>query len=61
MDKGIFSKGVDAWCMDASEPDLLPGEPPSTVEDQKAHMDITALGTGARMLSGWPLMNVAAI
>lgn len=61
LDKALFSKGVDAWWMDASEPDLLPGEPPATVADQKAHLDKTALGTGARVLNAWSLENAAAI
>ncbi len=61
IDAGLFSKGVDAWWMDASEPDMLPGEPPSSVPDQEAHMDQTALGTGARMLNGWALENAKSI
>jgi alpha-D-xyloside xylohydrolase len=61
MDNALFKKGVDAWWMDASEPDLLPGEPPATVEDAKAYMNPTAMGTGARMLSGWGLMNSNAV
>jgi alpha-D-xyloside xylohydrolase len=61
MNTGIFSKGADAWWMDASEPDLLPGEPPASVEDQKHYIGSTALGTGARMLNGWALMNSNAV
>jgi alpha-D-xyloside xylohydrolase len=61
IDAGLFTKGIDAWWMDASEPDLLPGEPPSSVPDQEAHMDKTALGTGARMLNGWALENAESI
>jgi len=61
MDTGLFRKGIDAWWMDASEPDLLPGEPPASVEDAKAYMNPTAMGTGARMLSGWGLMNANSI
>jgi alpha-D-xyloside xylohydrolase len=61
IDTNLFKKGIDAWWMDASEPDLLPGEPPSSVPDQENHMDRTALGTGARMLNGWALENAASI
>jgi alpha-D-xyloside xylohydrolase len=61
IDAGLFSKGIDAWWMDASEPDLLPGEPPSTPQDQQNHMPITALGSGARMLNGWALENAKSI
>jgi alpha-D-xyloside xylohydrolase len=61
IDTSLFRKGIDAWWMDASEPDLLPGEPPSSVPDQETHMDHTALGTGARMLNGWALENAESI
>lgn len=61
MDKAIFSKGADAWWMDASEPDLLPGEPPSSPDDQKIYMNPTFLGTASRMLNGWGLMNADAV
>jgi alpha-D-xyloside xylohydrolase len=55
----LFSKGVDAWWMDATEPDLLPSPP--TAEGQKTHMNPTAMGTGSRMLNGYPLMNSGAV
>ena len=55
MDSALFSKGIDAWWMDATEPDLLPSPP--TVERQQTHMNPTFLGTGSRMLNGYPLEN----
>jgi alpha-D-xyloside xylohydrolase len=55
IDYGLFRKGIDAWWMDATEPDLLPSPPDR--EKMKSHMNPTALGTGARMLLGYPLMN----
>jgi alpha-D-xyloside xylohydrolase len=51
----LFSKGVDAWWMDATEPDLLPSPP--TLEGQQTHMNPTFLGTGSRMLNGYALVN----
>jgi alpha-D-xyloside xylohydrolase len=57
----LFPKGIDAWWMDASEPDLLPGEPPDDPEDAKLYMNPTAMGTGARMMSGWGLENANSI
>jgi len=45
---------VDAWWMDATEPDLLPTP---TLEGQRTHMDATALGKGARMLNAYSLVN----
>jgi alpha-D-xyloside xylohydrolase len=61
MNTHLFPKGIDAWWMDASEPDLLPGEPPDDPDDAKSYMNPTAMGTGARMMSGWGLMNSDAV
>jgi alpha-D-xyloside xylohydrolase len=51
----LFSKGIDAWWMDATEPDLLPSPP--SVDGQRTHMNPTFLGTGSRMLNGYALKN----
>ncbi|HEX8465166.1 MAG TPA: TIM-barrel domain-containing protein, partial [Abditibacterium sp.] len=53
MDKGLFSKGIDAWWMDATEPDLLAVP---NLAGHKANMAPTAGGTGARALNGYPLV-----
>jgi alpha-D-xyloside xylohydrolase len=58
IDRELFSKNVDAWWMDASEPDMLPTP---TLEGQHTHMHPTALGTGARMLNAYPLVNSEGI
>jgi len=55
VDTGLFSKGVDAWWMDATEPDVTPSPP--SLEGQQTHMNPTFLGTGSRMLNGYALMN----
>jgi alpha-D-xyloside xylohydrolase len=55
IDAGLFSKGIDAWWMDATEPDLLPSPP--TLDGQRTHMNPTFLGTGSRMLNGYALEN----
>ncbi|HTV39133.1 MAG TPA: TIM-barrel domain-containing protein [Candidatus Sulfotelmatobacter sp.] len=54
----LFSRGVDGWWMDASEPDMLPTP---TLEGQRAYLHPTALGTGAAMLNGYPLENSKAV
>jgi len=54
MNEGIFSKHVDAWWLDAPEPDLLPTP---TLDGQRTHMNPTALGSGARMLNAYSLVN----
>jgi len=55
IDTKLFSKGVDAWWMDATEPDLMPSPP--SLQGQQTHMNPTYLGTGSRMLNGYALVN----
>ena len=59
INKALFSKGIDAWWMDASEPDLTPSPP--TLEGQRTHMNPTAMGTASRVMNGYPLMNSMGI
>ncbi|MGO9127517.1 MAG: TIM-barrel domain-containing protein [Terriglobales bacterium] len=54
VNRELFSKNVDAWWMDATEPDLTPTP---TLEGQRTHVHPTALGTGARVLNAYPLLN----
>jgi alpha-D-xyloside xylohydrolase len=54
----LFSKGVDAWWMDATEPDL---SPTPTLETQKTRVNPTALGSGSRMLNGYALHNSRSV
>ncbi len=54
----LMSKDIDAWWMDASEPDLLPTP---TLAETKTHMNPTALGTASRVLNAYPLVNAQAI
>ena len=58
IERELFRKGVDAWWMDASEPDPLPTP---TLRGQRTHVHPTALGTGARMLNAYPLVNSQGI
>ncbi len=55
VNRNLFAKGVDAWWMDATEPDLLPSPP--SLEGQQTHMNPTYAGTGSRMLNGYGLEN----
>ncbi len=59
MNTALFSKGIDAWWLDASEPDLTPSPP--TLEGQRTHMNPTAMGTASRVMNGYPLMNSMAV
>ncbi|MBS1933096.1 MAG: DUF4968 domain-containing protein [Bacteroidetes bacterium] len=54
----LFSKGIDAWWMDASEPDILSNVNP---EKRKEQMTPTALGTAAEFLNAYPLENAKGI
>jgi alpha-D-xyloside xylohydrolase len=59
INTALFSKGIDAWWLDASEPDLTPSPP--TLEGQLTHMNPTAMGPASRVLNGYALMNSMAI
>jgi alpha-D-xyloside xylohydrolase len=58
INKKIYSKGIDAWWMDASEPDILSNVSP---ERRKQQMTPTALGTAAEYLNAYPLQNAKGI
>jgi alpha-D-xyloside xylohydrolase len=50
----LFDRGVDAWWLDASEPDLLPLP---TLDGQITHMNPTALGPGSKVLNAYSIME----
>ena len=58
INKKIYSKGIDAWWMDASEPDILSNVDP---EKRKQQMSPTALGSAAEYLNAYPLQNAKGI
>jgi alpha-D-xyloside xylohydrolase len=58
MNEALFSKGVDAWWMDATEPELVGEGTPGAL---KAAMHPTALGSGARMANAFALVNSQAV
>lgn len=60
LNTGLFSKHVDAWWMDATEPDVVQPSP-ATLETQKHFIGNTALGPAARVLNGYALMNSKGI
>lgn len=59
INRDLFSKGVDAWWMDATEPDLE--QPMPTREGQKALTHPSNFGTGARVFNGYALANSKTI
>jgi len=58
IDQTLFHKHVDAWWLDAPEPDLLPTP---TLDGQRTHMHPTALGSGSRMLNAYSLLNSQSV
>ncbi len=64
INTNLFTRGVDAWWMDASEPDVVEGPFTSAaaqINSTQTHMNPTALGSGARMLNAYSLVNSQAI
>ncbi len=58
INKKIYSKGFDAWWMDASEPDILSNVNP---EKRKQQMTSTALGSSAEYLNAYSLQNAKGV
>ncbi|TAN14721.1 MAG: DUF5110 domain-containing protein [Chitinophagaceae bacterium] len=54
VNQNLFSLGVDAWWLDASEPDILSN---STLKKRKQLMDPTALGPSTEYFNAYPLEN----
>jgi len=54
----LYSKRVDAWWMDASEPDILSNVSP---QKRKEQMTPTALGPSALVLNAYPMQNAKGI
>jgi alpha-D-xyloside xylohydrolase len=58
INEKLYRKGVDAWWMDASEPDILSNVNP---QKRKEQMTPTALGPAAQFLNAYPLENARGI
>jgi alpha-D-xyloside xylohydrolase len=58
INKKIYTKGIDAWWMDASEPDLLSNVSP---ERRKQQMTPLSRGLVAENLNAYPLQNAKGI
>lgn len=58
LHKKLYNKGVDAWWMDASEPDILSNVSPERRKDQ---MSPTAAGMAAEYVNAYPLENAKGI
>jgi alpha-D-xyloside xylohydrolase len=58
INTALFSQGVDAWWMDATEPELVGEGTPGAL---KAAMHPTAMGSGARMANAYALPSSQAV
>ena len=58
VDRELFRKGIDAWWLDASEPDLTRNP---TLANQRGYMNPTALGPGAAVVNAYPLVQSEAV
>ena len=58
MKEDLFDKGVDAWWMDATEPDM---EGTPTLQGLHYRMNPTAAGPAASVLNGYALENARAV
>ncbi|MBW7891555.1 MAG: DUF5110 domain-containing protein [Chitinophagaceae bacterium] len=54
----LYSKGVDAWWLDATEPDILSN---ATIEKRKALMNPTASGPSTAYFNGYALAHAKGI
>ncbi|WP_114783301.1 glycoside hydrolase family 31 protein [Botryobacter ruber] len=54
----LQTKGIDAWWLDATEPDILSN---TTIEHRKQLMNPTYLGPAEKYFNAYPLMNAKAI
>lgn len=54
----LYSKGIDAWWLDATEPDICSNLP---MEERKALMNPTALGPAAQYFNAYSLVNARGV
>lgn len=58
MNKQLYSKGIDAWWMDATEPDIHSNLP---IEARKEIMTPNALGSSTKYFNAYPLQNAKGV
>ena len=59
--KGLFSKGVDAWWMDSTEPDMVNALTQEGEEYEMKRVQDNHLGTFARYLNSYSLLDTEAV
>ena len=58
INEKLFSKGIDAWWLDATEPDISSNLP---MDERKALMNPTALGPATKYFNAYALVNAMGI
>jgi alpha-D-xyloside xylohydrolase len=58
INEKLYSKGIDAWWMDASEPDILSN---ASMDYRKALSTPTAMGSSTEFFNAYALVNAMAI
>lgn len=58
LNEKLYSKGVDAWWLDATEPDIHSNMSP---EERKQTMNPTALGSASRYFNAFALQNAKGV
>ncbi|MDX9904548.1 MAG: glycoside hydrolase family 31 protein [Bacteroidales bacterium] len=58
IDSSLYSKGIDAWWLDATEPDICSNLP---MDERKALMDPTALGPADRYFNAYSLVQAQGV
>ena len=58
INEKLFSKGIDAWWLDATEPDITSNLP---MDERKALMNPTALGPAAKYFNAFALVNAKGV
>ncbi len=54
----LYSKGIDAWWLDATEPDICSNQ---TMDERKALMNPTALGPADKVFNAYSLVNAKGV
>ena len=60
LDKNLFSLGVDAWWMDATEPEFS-GKTPDEIAEEAKKLKDNYMGTWARYLNSFSLMSTKGV
>jgi alpha-D-xyloside xylohydrolase len=59
--KGLFSKGVDGWWMDSTEPDIVNALTKESEEYEMKRVEDNHLGSFARYLNTFPLVDTESV